>query len=91
MATLAACEDVVIWAIDQKKGMELGPWAGCIDRLATTPEEAAALLADAVKILAWVTMVAAVVIRLARSTPGPPSGTVHAPVTCPTWTNCLAP
>jgi S-DNA-T family DNA segregation ATPase FtsK/SpoIIIE len=51
MATLAACEDVVIWAIDLKKGMELGPWAGCIDRLATTPEEAAALLADAVKIL----------------------------------------
>jgi S-DNA-T family DNA segregation ATPase FtsK/SpoIIIE len=51
MATLAACEDVVIWAIDLKKGMELGPWAGCIDRLAATPEEAAALLADAVKVL----------------------------------------
>src|SRR5208283_2749674 len=39
------------WAIDLKKGMELGPWAPCIDRLATTPEEAAALLADAVAIL----------------------------------------
>jgi S-DNA-T family DNA segregation ATPase FtsK/SpoIIIE len=51
MATLAACEDVVIWTVDLKKGMELGPWAGCIDRLAATPEEAAALLADAVKIL----------------------------------------
>jgi S-DNA-T family DNA segregation ATPase FtsK/SpoIIIE len=51
MATLAACDDVVIWAIDLKKGMELGPWAGCIDRLAATPEEAAALLADAVKVL----------------------------------------
>jgi len=51
MGTLAACEDVVIWAIDLKKGMELGPWAPCIDRLATTPEEAAALLADAVAIL----------------------------------------
>ena len=51
MATLAACDDVVIWAIDLKKGMELGPWAPCIDRLATTPEEAAALLADAVAIL----------------------------------------
>ena len=37
MATLAACDDVVIWAIDLKKGMELGPWAPCIDRLATTP------------------------------------------------------
>ena len=51
MATLAACDDVVIWAIDLKNGMELGPWAPCIDRLATTPEEAAALLADAVTIL----------------------------------------
>jgi FtsK/SpoIIIE family len=51
MATLAACDDVVIWAVDLKNGMELQPWAPCIDRLATTPEEAAALLADAVKIL----------------------------------------
>jgi S-DNA-T family DNA segregation ATPase FtsK/SpoIIIE len=51
MATLAACGDVVIWAIDLKKGMELGPWAPCIDRLATTPQEAAALLADAVTVL----------------------------------------
>jgi S-DNA-T family DNA segregation ATPase FtsK/SpoIIIE len=51
MGNLAACEDVVIWAIDLKKGMELGPWASCIGRLATTPEEATALLADAVKIL----------------------------------------
>jgi S-DNA-T family DNA segregation ATPase FtsK/SpoIIIE len=31
--------------------MELGPWASCIDRLATTPAEARALLADAVSIL----------------------------------------
>jgi S-DNA-T family DNA segregation ATPase FtsK/SpoIIIE len=51
MATLSACEDVVVWAVDLKKGMELGPWAPCIDRLATTPEEAAALLADAVAVL----------------------------------------
>jgi S-DNA-T family DNA segregation ATPase FtsK/SpoIIIE len=51
MGSLAACEDVVIWAIDLKKGMELQPWAPCIDRLATTPDEAAALLADAVAIL----------------------------------------
>jgi S-DNA-T family DNA segregation ATPase FtsK/SpoIIIE len=51
IATLAACDDVVIWAIDLKKGMELKPWAPCIGRLATTPEEAAALLADAVAIL----------------------------------------
>jgi S-DNA-T family DNA segregation ATPase FtsK/SpoIIIE len=51
MATLAACDDLVIWAIDLKKGMELRPWAPCIDRLATTPEEASALLADAVAVL----------------------------------------
>jgi S-DNA-T family DNA segregation ATPase FtsK/SpoIIIE len=51
MGALAACQDVVIWAIDLKKGIELGPWAPCIDRLATTPHEAAALLADAVAIL----------------------------------------
>ncbi|WP_300614410.1 hypothetical protein [Trebonia sp.] len=51
MGNLAACRDVVIWAVDLKKGMELGPWASCIDRLATTPDEARALLADAVKIL----------------------------------------
>jgi len=51
MGNLAACRDVVIWAIDMKKGMELGPWARCIDRLATTPEEARALLDDAVAIV----------------------------------------
>ncbi len=51
MANLAACRDVVIWAIDLKRGVELKPWAACIDRLATTSAEAAALLADAVAIL----------------------------------------
>ena len=51
MGNLAACEDVVIWGIDLKRGMELGPWAPCIGRLATTPDEACALLADAVAIL----------------------------------------
>jgi S-DNA-T family DNA segregation ATPase FtsK/SpoIIIE len=51
MGNLVACSDVVIWGIDLKKGMELGPWASCIDRLATTPEEARTLLADAVAIL----------------------------------------
>jgi S-DNA-T family DNA segregation ATPase FtsK/SpoIIIE len=51
MGNLAACGDVVIWAIDLKKGMELGPWAPCIDRLATTPDEARQLLADTVKVL----------------------------------------
>ena len=51
MGNLVACPDVVIWGIDLKKGMDLGPWAPCIGRLATTPEEARALLADAVAIL----------------------------------------
>ena len=51
MGNLTACPDVVIWAVDLKRGMELGPWAACIDRLATTPAEARALLADAVAIL----------------------------------------
>lgn len=51
MGTLAACDDVVIWAIDLKNGMELSPWAPCIDRLATTADQAAALLANAVAIL----------------------------------------
>jgi hypothetical protein len=51
LANLAACGDVVIWAIDLKRGMELRPWAPCLDRLATTPADAIAILADAVAIL----------------------------------------
>lgn len=46
-----ACPDVVLWGIDLKGGMELQPWASCLDRVATTPDEAAELLADAVAIL----------------------------------------
>src|SRR5262249_29733069 len=48
---LVACTDAVIWAIDLKRGMELGPWSSCIDWLATTPGEARAMLADAVAVL----------------------------------------
>jgi S-DNA-T family DNA segregation ATPase FtsK/SpoIIIE len=51
MGNLTACRDVVIWAIDLKRGMELRPWQSCLGRLATTPTEARALLADAVTIL----------------------------------------
>lgn len=51
LVTLTACTDVVLWGIDLKGGMELGPWASCLDRLATTAVEAAELLADAVAIL----------------------------------------
>ncbi len=47
LAALVACRDVVIWGVDLKGGMELRPWAGCLARLATTPEDAIALLADA--------------------------------------------
>jgi len=47
LANLAACADVLIWAIDLKRSVELRTWAPCIDRLATTPDEATALLADA--------------------------------------------
>jgi S-DNA-T family DNA segregation ATPase FtsK/SpoIIIE len=51
MGNLSACGDVVIWAIDLKKGMELTPWLPCIGRLATTPEQAVSLLRDAVAVL----------------------------------------
>lgn len=51
LGNLSACRDVVVWAIDLKKGVELKPWESCIDRLATTPDSATALLADAVAIL----------------------------------------
>src|SRR5579872_4257958 len=50
MGNFAACRDVVVWAIDLKKGMELQPWQPCIGRLATTPQQALALLQDAVAI-----------------------------------------
>src|SRR5215472_3312938 len=51
LGNLTACTDVVIWAIDLKRGMELGPWTACLDRLAATSAKASALLADAVAIL----------------------------------------
>ena len=51
MGNLSACRDVVVWAIDLKRGMELQPWSSCIDRLATTPDQARLLLRDAVTIL----------------------------------------
>jgi S-DNA-T family DNA segregation ATPase FtsK/SpoIIIE len=51
LANLVACRDVVIWAVDLKGGMELKPWEPCLDRLATTPQAATRLLADAVAVL----------------------------------------
>jgi S-DNA-T family DNA segregation ATPase FtsK/SpoIIIE len=59
MGNLTACASVVLWCVDLKRGMELRPWASCIDRLATTPDQARALLRDAVVVLearaAWLT------------------------------------
>ena len=51
IGNLSACRDVVLWGIDLKEGMELGPWLPCLDRLATTPDAAQLLLADAVAVL----------------------------------------
>ncbi len=48
LAFLAACADATIWGVDLKGGMELQPWAPCIDKLATTPRETTALFRDAV-------------------------------------------
>ena len=74
IGNLVACADVIIWTIDMKKGMELGPWASCIDRLATTPEEARALLADAVAILeARAALLAARGLRVWEPSPDMPA------------------
>jgi hypothetical protein len=74
MGNLSACRDVVIWAIDLKRGMELQPWASCIDRLATTPVQARALLRDAVAILeARAAMLAATGRRVWEPSPEMPA------------------
>ena len=74
IGNLAACQDVVIWAIDLKKGMELIPWISCLDRLATTPDEARALLADAVAVLeARAAMLAEQRQRVWEPSPGMPA------------------
>ena len=49
MAYLVACLDVMPWGVDLKGGMELQPWAQCLERIATTPREATALFHDATK------------------------------------------
>jgi hypothetical protein len=74
MGNLSACRDVVIWAIDLKKGMELQPWASCIDRLATSSAQARALLRDAVAILeARAAMLAAAGRRVWEPSPEMPA------------------
>ena len=48
LAFLVACRDVAVWGIDLKGGMELRPWEPCLGRLATTGDDAVALLRDAI-------------------------------------------
>ncbi|MQA05857.1 MAG: cell division protein FtsK [Streptosporangiales bacterium] len=48
LAAMTGCPDVVVWGIDLKAGMELGPWTSCLPHLATNPDAATALLQSAV-------------------------------------------
>jgi S-DNA-T family DNA segregation ATPase FtsK/SpoIIIE len=48
LRTLGPAPDVLVWAVDFAGGAGLAPWRACLGRLATTPTEAQALLADAV-------------------------------------------
>ena len=74
IGNLSACRNVVLWGIDLKKGMELGPWLSCLDRLATTPDEARALLTDAVAVLeARAALLAEQGQRVCEPTPGMPA------------------
>jgi S-DNA-T family DNA segregation ATPase FtsK/SpoIIIE len=47
LRTLGPAPDVLVWAVDFAGGAGLAPWRPCLGRLATTPAEAQALLADA--------------------------------------------
>lgn len=74
LAALVQCRDVVVWGIDLKGGMELAPWAPCLGRLATSPVEATALLADAVAELdARAQELAAQGVRVWEPTPARPA------------------
>ncbi|MGH3797710.1 MAG: FtsK/SpoIIIE domain-containing protein [Pseudonocardiaceae bacterium] len=74
LAHLVACPDVRIWGIDLKAGMELQPWAPCLQRLATTPDHATALLADAITELdRRATLLADIGLRVWEPTPTTPA------------------
>jgi S-DNA-T family DNA segregation ATPase FtsK/SpoIIIE len=51
LATLAPAPDVLLWGIDFAGGTALIPWQACFGRIATTPAEARALLADACRLI----------------------------------------
>ena len=51
LAELSVRSDVVLWAIDMKRGLELAPWRRVLDRLATTDDDAFELLAAANRVL----------------------------------------
>jgi S-DNA-T family DNA segregation ATPase FtsK/SpoIIIE len=51
LATLAPAPDVLLWGIDFAGGTALVPWVSCFGRIATTPTEAKALLADACRVI----------------------------------------
>jgi S-DNA-T family DNA segregation ATPase FtsK/SpoIIIE len=44
LSSLARCQDLVLWGIDLKGGMEFAAWQPVLDRLATSPAEAKRLL-----------------------------------------------
>jgi DNA segregation ATPase FtsK/SpoIIIE, S-DNA-T family len=51
LATLAPAPDVLLWGIDFAGGTALIPWQACFGRVATTPTEARAVLADACRVI----------------------------------------
>ena len=51
-AAAVEAPDAVLWVIDLKGGVELGPWLPATDRAATTDEGAAELLSSAVDLMA---------------------------------------
>ncbi len=73
-AAFAKFEDTEPWGIDMKGGMELAPWRNCLAELATTPEQATALLAKAVALLdARAAQLAARGMRVHEPTPAEPA------------------
>jgi S-DNA-T family DNA segregation ATPase FtsK/SpoIIIE len=51
MAELSGRADAVLWGIDMKRGIELGPWRSVLDRLAKSDEAAVELLTAANAVL----------------------------------------